>query len=165
MRTVRLRQELLDRIGAAARSGYPDEACGFLFSEAAAADGASRTVSSVEAASNDFGGERRRRFVILPEELRRAEERAVRRSEVVSGFFHSHPDHPAIPSEFDTEHAWPWYSYLVVAVDAGGPRDVGAFELDAERRRFVRCELAVEPGPFPSAPGTAPSVAAPGRGG
>jgi proteasome lid subunit RPN8/RPN11 len=63
---------------------------------------------------------------------------------VVSGFYHSHPDHPALPSAFDTEHAWPWYTYVVVSVDAHGVRGVGAFELDAERQRFLPCELAVD---------------------
>lgn len=68
------------------------------------------------------------------------------RAEVVSGFYHSHPDHPAKPSAFDTEHAGPWYTYPVVSVEPGGPREVGAFELDAEHQRFHLCPLEVLPG-------------------
>lgn len=151
MRRVQIRQELFDRILSDARTGYPDEACGFLFSEAYAADGATRTVSSVETAPNAFEGERGRRFVITPEQLRAAEARGSGRSEVVVGFYHSHPDHPAVPSAFDTEHAWPWYTYVVVSVDAGGPRAVGAFELEADRRRFEPCDFAVQA--LPEEPG------------
>lgn len=149
MRTIRIHRDLLDRIEVEARAGYPEEACGFLCSPSAAADAPERIVSSVEGAANEVVGERRRRFVIMPEGLRAAEERASARAEVVSGFYHSHPDHPALPSTFDTDHAWPWYTYLVVSVDGGGACTSGAFELEAERRRFVPCELAVDPGSSP----------------
>lgn len=143
MRAVEIAADRIRRIEAEARAAYPDEACGFLFSESTAASGAPRVVSEVEAAANEFAGERRRRFVITPEELRAAEARAASRGEVVSGFYHSHPDHPALPSAFDTEHAWPWYAYLVVAVDGTGACTVGAFELDAEGGQFRRRPLEV----------------------
>jgi proteasome lid subunit RPN8/RPN11 len=143
MRSVRVPQELIDRVSAEARASYPDEACGFLLSAEGDSDGPRRTVSSALPAPNEFDGERRRRFVISPTALRLAEETAAVRGEVVVGFYHSHPDHPAIPSAFDAEHAWPWYTYLVVSVDATGVRGVGAFELDAERRSFDPSDLAV----------------------
>jgi proteasome lid subunit RPN8/RPN11 len=141
MRTVRLPLALSDRLQDAARAGYPEEACGFLFSDAADADGPARLVRSAEPAPNVSDGERRRRFVIAPDELRAAEARGALRGEVVSGFYHSHPDHPAEPSAFDTEHAWPWYTYLIVSVDATGGTSVAAFELEADGRRFVPCPL------------------------
>lgn len=143
MRTVRLSRELLARIERAARDGYPEEACGFLFSAEDGADAPARTVRSVEAAPNVVEGERRRRFVISPAELRSAEVRASTRAEVVSGFYHSHPDHPALPSAFDTEHAWPWYTYLIVSVEAGGVRAIGAFEFDERPRRLVPCPVEI----------------------
>ena len=143
MRTVEIGADLVRRIEAEARAAYPDEACGFLFSAATGANGEPRVVSTVEAAANEFPGERRRRFVITPEELRAAEARGAGRGEVVSGFYHSHPDHPARPSAFDTEHAWPWYAYLVVSVDSAGACTVGAFELDAEGGQFHRRPLEV----------------------
>ena len=146
MRAVRIDPRHLDRILEAARSAYPDEACGFLFSEAVHAEGPDRTVSGVEAAANEFDGERRRRFVITPTELRSAELRGQGRGEVVSGFYHSHPDHPPRPSHFDAEHAWPWYTYVVVSVHGGDPRGVGAFELDPGSSRFVPCELRIGAG-------------------
>ena len=61
------------------------------------------------------------------------------------GFYHSHPDHPALPSPFDEEHAWPWYSYLVLAVDHGTPGALGGFELDPDRRTFHEVRVRVLP--------------------
>lgn len=137
MRSLLLRRDSLEAIEHDARHAYPDEACGFLCSEADAADAPSRRITTVETAANAYAGERRRRFVITPEELAAAEVRAGARGELVSGFYHSHPDHPALPSAFDTEHAWPWYAYLVVAVDRRGLCSAAAFELDAEALRFL----------------------------
>jgi proteasome lid subunit RPN8/RPN11 len=154
MRKVRIAGELLERIKAEAVAGYPDEVCGFLFSSAANVGGELRAVTSAEAAPNEFDGERHRRFVIPAGELRLAEARGERRDEVVVGFYHSHPDHPAVPSAFDVDHAWPWYTYLVVSVEASGPKELGAFELDAERRRFVPCDLTLAPMPLQVGPET-----------
>lgn len=161
MRTVRIRRELLQRVERAALDDYPEEACGFLFSAADAANATARTVASVERAPNVVGGERRRRFIISPEELRSAEARAATHSEVVSGFYHSHPDHPAVPSAFDTEHAWPWYTYLIASVDARGAHAVGAFELDSRERRFL--PVALEGEDDRPRPGTEASALAPSR--
>jgi proteasome lid subunit RPN8/RPN11 len=159
VRTVQIPEGLLERIKLEARAGYPEETCGFLFSAENDADGSNRTVSSVEAAPNEVGGERRRRFIISPGELRSAEARAAARGEVVSGFYHSHPDHPAVPSAFDAEHAWPWYTYLVVAVEDDGAGAVGAFELESGCPSFYPCELAVVPAPPQDRrPGLAPGA-------
>ncbi len=147
MRTVLLAPGLADRLRTESRRGYPDEVCGFLLTGSDEADGPLRRVRAVEPAPNSFAGERRRRFVISAEELQLAERRAEDRGKVVVGFYHSHPDHPAAPSEFDTEHAWPWYTYLVLSVDRHGAGKIGAFELEAATRRFRNCpfELAEPP--------------------
>jgi proteasome lid subunit RPN8/RPN11 len=52
------------------------------------------------------------------------------------GWYHSHPDHPARPSEFDREHAWPWYSYVIVSVDGGVPKDLTSWQLEDDRSKF-----------------------------
>jgi len=160
MRTVVLGRPHLDRIEQEARLGYPDEACGFLFADASERNGGARLISGVEAAPNEFAGERRRRFVISPTELHAAEERAGSRGEIVCGFYHSHPDHPALPSAFDTEHAWPWYTYVVISVSEAGPQGIGAFELEEERRRFLPCPLTIDTG---AGTGTAAAGSDPGR--
>jgi proteasome lid subunit RPN8/RPN11 len=48
----------------------------------------------------------------------------------IVGYYHSHPDHPAAPSRFDAEHAWPWYSYLIVRVDRGRGAEMASWVLD-----------------------------------
>jgi proteasome lid subunit RPN8/RPN11 len=158
MRSIRLTRELLGMLEREARAAYPDEACGFLFSAAAAADADVRAVVSTEPAPNEVDGERRRRFIISAAGLHAAELRAEARREAVSGFYHSHPDHPAAPSAFDTEHAWPWYTYIVVSVDRAGVCAAGAFELATEGGRFHRCPMVLEQGAAaPSAASLAPA--------
>ena len=141
MNSVTISAALIARIEEAARRAYPDEACGFLCSDLEGTDATIRTIRTVEPAANEVDGARRRRFVISAGELRAAEQRAAGRAEAVSGFYHSHPDHPAVPSEFDTAHAWPWYAYLVTSVDQRGDCRTGAFELDPDGGRFVERRL------------------------
>lgn len=144
MRSVTLARPLLEQMADHARSTYPEECCGFLFTSEGAADRPDRPVERVAPAANEHEGERRRRFVISPQELREAEASARARGEVVSGFYHSHPDHPARPSQFDQEHAWPWYCYLVLGLSAGpSPPVVNAFELDPDRGVFAPVALHV----------------------
>jgi proteasome lid subunit RPN8/RPN11 len=54
----------------------------------------------------------------------------------VIGFYHSHPDHPAVPSQFDLDHAWPVYSYLIVSVIQGQSAELTSWELVEDRSRF-----------------------------
>ena len=78
----------------------------------------------------------RNRFLIDPLEQLRVEKSARARSWDVLGYYHSHPDHPARPSEYDREHAWPWYSYIIVSVEKGEPKDMTCWVLSDDRSRF-----------------------------
>ncbi len=150
MRDLRLGAGSLERIRRHARDVYPDECCGFLIAKPDPGDPSEpRTVVSVEPAANEFEGERRRRFVIAPRELRDAERRHDGTDRMVAGFYHSHPDHPARPSQFDQDHAWPWYTYLVLSVTADATPALGAFELDEPTRQFREVRLEVVPPPDP----------------
>lgn len=133
---------LLEGIARHGEETYPDECCGFLVGTATEEE---RRITRIERAANEFEGERRRRFVIRPEELLRVEERLEGTSLLVLGFYHSHPDHPARPSTFDQDHAWPWYVYLVQNVDRGHAGDIGAFELEPEAREFRSIPLHLAP--------------------
>ncbi|MGI0072093.1 MAG: M67 family metallopeptidase [Thermoplasmata archaeon] len=147
MRPVRVPAALIAEMRRHARATYPDEACGFLVALPDAADpDAPRSIVAASAAPNDFEGARRRRFVIRPEELRSAEHALEGSERVVAGFYHSHPDHPARPSEFDRDHAWPWYTYLVLSVTATDAPAIGAFELDGESGVFREVPLETGPG-------------------
>jgi proteasome lid subunit RPN8/RPN11 len=73
------------------------------------------------------------RYLIAPDDLRRLETDLRADGLEIVGYYHSHPDHPAVPSGFDTEHAWPWYSYLIVRVEGGRGREAASWTLDDEQ--------------------------------
>ncbi|MCL2267264.1 MAG: M67 family metallopeptidase, partial [Treponema sp.] len=82
------------------------------------------------------------RFLITPEEMLKAEKTARIRKQDVIGFYHSHPDHPAVPSDYDKEHALPFYSYIIVSVNKDKDRqlpvseELTSWELTADRKKF-----------------------------
>lgn len=124
------------RIELAAVAGYPSECCGLLIGEDTDAH---RFVTRVESARNVLPEhDRADRFAIDPQRLRRAEEDATANGESVVGFYHSHPDHPARPSETDREAAWPFYTYLIVSVGAHGVHETNAWVLDDGTHAFVQ---------------------------
>lgn len=144
MRPVRIPESLVGEIRRHAREAYPDECCGILFARADPSEpDAPRTVVALERAANEFEGERRRRFVIRPDDLRSAERSVEGTDRNVAGFYHSHPDHPARPSAFDQDHAWPWYTYVVVGVTATDTPAIGAFELGESDGTFREVPLAI----------------------
>ena len=131
---IRIPGEALETMRKEARARYPEEACGYLLGREEA-DGLRRVVEARPVA-NRRKGERERRYLIQPRTVLRAEEEAAERGLEVLGFFHSHPDHPAEPSEFDREHAWPWYSYPIVPVRDGAPGPVRSWRLLEDRSGF-----------------------------
>ena len=153
MRDLWVPEELLAKMARHAHSEYPNECCGFLIATTDPSDPREpRRVVAVEPASNEFDGERRRRFLLSPDELRAAERRLEGTNRSVVGFYHSHPDHPGRPSEFDRQHAWPWYTYVVLGVQAGELRESRAFELDPDSLEFREMALTVDPGEARPAP-------------
>src|SRR5438552_11319031 len=87
---------------------------------------------------------KRNRFLIRPEELMRGEKYAREQGLDVLGFYHSHPDDVAVPSQYDLEHAWPTYSYVVVAVEKGHAADLRSWEMETDRSRFEEEEIVSE---------------------
>lgn len=79
---------------------------------------------------------KRNRFLITPEELLAGERLARSRGLEVVGFYHSHPDSPAVPSQYDLEHAWPTYSYIIVSVNSEQATDLFSWEQEPDRSRF-----------------------------
>lgn len=148
---VLLPANVVDEIRRHGEATYPEECCGFLVArEPAPGADESRRIIRGAPMENRMEGARGHRFVIPPEELRRFEASLEGTGEALVGFYHSHPDHPAVPSLFDQEHAWPWYTYLVLAVDDGRAGEFGTFELSAEDRRFSPVAWAVERGDLPA---------------
>ncbi len=87
----------------------------------------------------------RNRFVITPRALLAAERAASAMGKVVVGFYHSHPDHPARPSDFDRRHAWDFYSYLILATQGTQVVDATCWRLDESTRTFARQDIIETP--------------------
>lgn len=122
-----------------ARRGYPDECCGVLLGRI---DGDQRIVDDLTEMANEWDPEeQRRRFLITPDELMRVEKEARQRQLDILGFYHSHPDAPARPSEFDREHAWPWYIYPIVSVEQGQPAGIRAWQLRDDRSGYEEISI------------------------
>jgi proteasome lid subunit RPN8/RPN11 len=101
-----------------------------------------RIVERLEPMQNVFDPEQqRRRFAVDPLALIKAEKSASTDGTLVLGFYHSHPDHPARPSEFDREHAWPFYSYVIVSIAQGKPVDMTSWVLDDQTQTFSRQDI------------------------
>jgi proteasome lid subunit RPN8/RPN11 len=142
MSAISLSQEDLDLIRRDGALNYPDECCGFLFGLSPAlksgeqADEA-RVVTEVQPIGNEQNENRARRFLISPEQFRKAENYARVLGLELLGFYHTHPDHPAVPSEFDREHALPFYSYVILSVRKGEAAELRSWQLDLDRSGYV----------------------------
>jgi proteasome lid subunit RPN8/RPN11 len=113
---------------------YREEACGVLYGRLES--NAKRVVRATPMV-NSRADERHRRFIVTAEDYRLAEAEAARSGLTLLGFYHSHPDHPAYPSRYDLEHAFPFFSYAILEVDEGAPRDLRSFVLSEDRSEFV----------------------------
>jgi proteasome lid subunit RPN8/RPN11 len=146
---LRLSQAQIEAIRQHGVRDYPNECCGILLGRL---DGEWKQVSEVIALKNlrqepekaqelmplesPESESERNRFLIDPREQLRVEREARARGLEVLGYYHSHPDHPALPSSYDREHAWPWYSYAIVSVVAGEPKELASWVLTDDRSRF-----------------------------
>ncbi|HTM34495.1 MAG TPA: M67 family metallopeptidase [Vicinamibacterales bacterium] len=108
---------------------YPHECCGALL-------GRDGTIVEAWALPNTTEEGPRRRFLIRPADYRSAEERANATGQELLGFYHSHPDHPARPSQYDLDHAWPVFMYVILSVMSGEPGDLTSWRLAADRSAF-----------------------------
>lgn len=137
---IQLTPEQRDEIVAHGERDYPYECCGLLLGRFVENDAkACSEIYPISNAREEVA--KRNRFLIRPEELLRGEREAARKSLDVVGFYHSHPDHPAVPSQYDLEHAWPRYSYIVVAVRSGQGEDLRSWEMQTDRSRFNEEEI------------------------
>ena len=113
---------------------YPDECCGALL-------GRDSVVRETYLMPNTTEEGPRRRFLVRPQDYREAEARAKALEADLLGFYHSHPDHPARPSQYDLDHAWPFFSYVIVSVRGGTPEAMTSWRLREDRSAFDEEEL------------------------
>jgi len=138
---ISISTDLLNQIREHGVKDYPYECCGLLlgrFTEEG------KTVKQPYPISNAREeSAKRNRFLIEPEELMRGERFAREHNLDVVGFYHSHPDSPAVPSQYDLEHAWPTYSYIIVSTTAERAGDLFSWEQEPDRSRFNQEEIRV----------------------
>ena len=108
---------------------FPHECCGALVGNA------DRVTAAVPLPNTTEEGPRRR-FLVRPSDYRTAEQRATELGGELLGFYHSHPDHPARPSQFDLDHAWPTFAYVIVSIMSGSARDMTVWFLKEDRSSF-----------------------------
>ena len=139
--TLAIPSELYSQITAHLQAAYPNEGAGLLLGSE---NGDSKTVRSILPFANQFeSGEQYHRYLITGEDMLKGETEAEKLGLDVIGVFHSHPDHPAQASEYDREHALPWYSYLIVSVLKGQVADARSWVLTDDRERFIEEEVEV----------------------
>lgn len=113
---------------------FPHECCGALI-------GTGDRITAAVPLPNTTEEGPRRRFLVRPSDYRMAEQRATDIGGELLGFYHSHPDHPARPSQFDLDHAWPNFAYVIVSVMSGTARDMTVWFLKDDRSSFDEGEL------------------------
>ncbi len=128
-------ETLLDAIRRHGAATYPHECCGALLGRVEE-NGSKRVLDLLPLDNRREGEAARTRFLITAEDHLFALRTACERKLDIIGFYHSHPDHPARPSEFDREHALPWYSYVVVRVAQGQAQEITSWMLADDRSRF-----------------------------
>ena len=139
---IQLAAQHRNEIAAHGERDYPHECCGLLLGSFAA--GGVKAVAEIYPISNAREEQaKRNRFLIRPEELLRGERYAEAKDLDVVGFYHSHPDHPAVPSQYDLEHAWPLYSYIVISVSESAAQDLRSWKMEPDRSRFAEEEVLV----------------------
>ena len=124
-------KEVLAQIHAHGEEAYPEEGAGFLVG----ADGRVEKILPLSNAREESA--RRNRYLITAEEYAKAEEAADSLTLSLIGVFHSHPDHPNRPSEFDREHALPHFSYIITSVQSGKAVESRSWKLSEDRLQFV----------------------------
>jgi proteasome lid subunit RPN8/RPN11 len=129
---------------------YPHECCGAMLGKddvtgVVVGVESVREVSALFPLINRRDDSPRNRFSVTSEDVMDAEKAAREQGLDVVGWYHSHPDHPARPSDFDREHAWPWYSYVIVSVAQGKPEDMTSWRLNDDRASYEPESVRIHP--------------------
>lgn len=145
MMPLMLSSELHRQIELEGAAAFPNECCGILIGrDLKEGPSPRRLVEKLVAGKNAFeADEQYHRFSIDPRAQLRAEREAEAAGLTVLGFYHSHPNHPARPSDYDRDHGWPFYSYVIVSVMDGKPADMTSWVLDEQNNAFEKQPILV----------------------
>lgn len=134
---VEIKKQLLDKLIEHAKKSYPYEGCGIL-------TGVPEELIEVNFVENKIMNRKRDRYEIDPGDFLRVDKLSRDKGHEIVGFYHSHPDHPALPSDFDIEHAWPEYIYIIISVSNGTKEDVKAWKLYPDNKKIKEEELNIK---------------------
>ncbi len=133
---ISLSEEQIKQIEQHGESTFPFECGGMIIGHFDAETGR-KTVAELMPMENAMDeSEQHNRVLITPKDVLKAERYARAKKLDVVGYYHSHPDHPAIPSQFDLDHALPVWTYIIVSVLAGKAVDIRAWEMENDRSKF-----------------------------
>jgi proteasome lid subunit RPN8/RPN11 len=150
--TLKMSAEIAQQIRQHGMQTYPHECCGALLGrddvdgEVITPGGVQlplREIMALFPMTNRREDSAHNRFSVTAEDVRDAEKAAREKKLDVVGWYHSHPDHPARPSQYDREHAWPWYSYVIVSVANGKPAEMTSWRLSDDRSEYACEEIAI----------------------
>lgn len=140
-------QQLVEEIRRHGERTYPNECCGALLGRDSGVKKSGsetpRRVAALLPLDNRNDESPCNRFAVTAEDVQEAEAAARSRNLEVIGWYHSHPDHPARPSEFDREQAWPWYSYIIVSVQKGAAAEMTSWRLNDDRAAYTAEALEI----------------------
>lgn len=136
---IELNQQIIDAITAHAEKDYPYECGGMLIGRFT--DDKKTVVETFPLENAREEEHRRNRVLILPKDVLRAERYARSKNLDVVGYYHSHPDDRAVPSQYDLDHALPVWSYIIASVLDGNVDDIASWEMENDRSRFNEEEI------------------------
>jgi len=130
---IKMKKEHLQVIEAHGREGYPHEVCGIIMGNF---NDDANVATEVRRAKNLNNERAHDRYEMDPKDLLNAEKEGREAGVEIIGYYHSHPDHPDRPSEFDRERAWPGYSYLIASVMGGKDVTTRSWVINEETSKF-----------------------------
>jgi proteasome lid subunit RPN8/RPN11 len=136
-------EDILKQIHNHGENAYPEEGAGLMLGSVTDGDRQVKDLIFLDNARED--GARHNRYLITAKDMLHGEREAERRDLSIIGIFHSHPDHPNQPSDFDREHALPWYSYLITRIENGRALESRCWRLMEDRSGFDPEEIQVVP--------------------
>jgi proteasome lid subunit RPN8/RPN11 len=137
---IRLSEAQIEAIRSHGAQDFPHECCGVILGDVEAG---AKIVRELRPIANVHADGHERRYLISPDAMFALMQEERRTGRKILGFYHSHPNHPARPSEYDRDWASPWYTYIIVSVLEGKPTDLTAWQLDEDRETFLPEEIQI----------------------
>jgi proteasome lid subunit RPN8/RPN11 len=138
---IKISVDIMEQIQSHGEKAYPEEGAGLMLGLEEQGTRIVQALLFLDNARED--GARYNRYLITADDMLQGEKEAAKQDLSIIGVFHSHPDHPNLPSEFDREYAIPWYSYLITSVNAGKAASSRSWRLEDDREGFLEEQVEI----------------------